>query len=93
MARFAGEFVPPDLSAPFVRKVAAASLETLAMSALGTLLAAAAGLLLALPASRTHEGDPARAFLAHWGDRDYTVRVYSSGSMVVVPGDRRSEVP
>jgi hypothetical protein len=39
------------------------------------------------------EGDPARAFLAHWGDRDYTVRVYSSGSMVVVPGDRRSEVP
>ena len=61
MARFVAEFFPPDLSAVFVRKVAAASLETLAMSALGTLLAAAAGLLLALPASRTHEGDPARA--------------------------------
>ncbi len=61
MARFVAEFFPPDLSAAFVRKVAAASLETLAMSALGTLLAAAAGLLLALPASRTHEGDPARA--------------------------------
>ena len=61
MARFVGEFVPPDLSAAFARKVAAASLETLAMSALGTLLAAAAGLVLALPASRTHQGDPARA--------------------------------
>jgi len=61
MARFVGEFFPPDLSAGFVRKVAFASLETLAMSALGTLLAAAGGLLLALPSSRTHEGDPARA--------------------------------
>ena len=61
MARFVGEFFPPDLAAPFVRKVAAASLETLAMSALGTLLATAAGLLLALPASRTHAGDRARA--------------------------------
>lgn len=61
MARFVGEFFPPDLSAGFIRKVAFASLETLAMSALGTLLAAAGGLLLALPASRTFEGDPARA--------------------------------
>jgi len=60
-ARFIGEFFPPDLSATFVRKVAWASVETLAMSALGTLLAAAGGLLLALPASRTHEGDPAHA--------------------------------
>jgi phosphonate transport system permease protein len=60
MARFVGEFFPLDLSAAFVRKVGAASLETLAMSALGTLLAAGSGLLLALPASRTHEGDPAR---------------------------------
>src|SRR4051812_23681645 len=41
MARFVGEFFPPDLSPAFVRKVAWASLETLAMSALGTLLAAA----------------------------------------------------
>ena len=61
MARFVGEFFPLDLSAAFVRKVGAASLETLAMSALGTLLAAGFGLLLALPASRTHDGDPARA--------------------------------
>ena len=61
MGRFAAEFFPPDLSAAFVRKVVAASAETLAMSALGTLLAAFFGMLLALPASRTHEGDAARA--------------------------------
>jgi len=61
MVRFVGEFFPPDLSAAFVRKVGTASVETLAMSALGTLLAAGCGLLLALPASRTHDGDPARA--------------------------------
>lgn len=63
MARFVGEFFPPDLSPRFVRKVAWGAAETLAMSALGTLLAAAVGLLLALPASRTHEDDaaPARA--------------------------------
>ncbi|HEY4067188.1 MAG TPA: phosphonate ABC transporter, permease protein PhnE [Burkholderiaceae bacterium] len=61
MGRFVGEFFPPDLSPGFLRKVAGASVETLAMSALGTLLAAAGGLLLALPASRTHDGDPARA--------------------------------
>jgi phosphonate transport system permease protein len=54
MARFAGEFFPPDISPPFVRKVAQATAETLAMSALGTLLAALCGLLLALPAARTH---------------------------------------
>ncbi len=61
MARFAGEFFPPDLSGPFVRKVLAASVETLAMSALGTLLAALFGLLLALPASRLHDRDAAWA--------------------------------
>ena len=61
MTRFAGEFVPPDLSAGFVRKAISASGETLAMSALGTLLASAGGLLLALPASRAHVGDRARA--------------------------------
>ena len=61
MARFVGEFFPPDLSPGFLRKVMFASIETLAMSALGTLLAAAGGLLLALPASRTHPGDPAYA--------------------------------
>jgi len=61
MGRFLGEFFPPDLSAPFLRKVGAATLETLAMSALGTLLAAIGGLALALPASRTHAGDRAAA--------------------------------
>jgi phosphonate transport system permease protein len=61
MGRFIGEFFPPDLSPPFVRKVLIASLETLAMSLLGTVLAALAGLVLALPASRLFEGDPARA--------------------------------
>jgi phosphonate transport system permease protein len=61
MARFGGEFFPPDLSPAFTHKVLVAAIETLAMSALGTLLAAAAGLMLALPASRTHAEDPARA--------------------------------
>ncbi len=61
MGRFVAEFVPPDLSAPFVRSVAAAAWETLAMSALGTLLAAGAGVLLALPASRLHAGAAAPA--------------------------------
>jgi phosphonate transport system permease protein len=49
MARFLGEFFPPDLQPAFLHKVAVASLETLAMSALGTGLAALGGLLLALP--------------------------------------------
>jgi phosphonate transport system permease protein len=56
MARFAGEFFPPDTSALFVSKVVQATAETLAMSALGTLVAALFGLLLALPAARTHGG-------------------------------------
>jgi phosphonate transport system permease protein len=60
MARFAGEFFPPDASAPFVHKVAQATAETLAMSALGTILAALFGLLLALPAARTHARAPGR---------------------------------
>jgi len=62
MGRFVAEFFPPDLSAPFVAKVAWGAAETLAMSALGTVLAMAAGLLLALPASRLHDGQrvPAR---------------------------------
>jgi phosphonate transport system permease protein len=59
MARFLGEFFPPDLSPAFLHKVAMGSAETLAMSALGTLLAAAAGLLLALPAARLHAADRA----------------------------------
>ena len=61
MGRFVSEFFPPDFSAPFLRKVAWASAETLAMSALGTLIAAVLGLALALPASRTHDGDRALA--------------------------------
>lgn len=63
MARFVGEFFPPDRSPAFVRKVALASVETLAMSALGTLLAAVAGLLLALPASGSRGGPPTRLLL------------------------------
>ena len=61
MGRFVAEFFPPDVSAPFLRKVAWGTAETLAMSLLGTLLAAAAGLMLALPAARTHAADPALA--------------------------------
>jgi phosphonate transport system permease protein len=60
MGRFLAEFIPPDTSPEFLRRVAVATWETLAMSALGTALAAAAGLLLTLPASRTHADDPAR---------------------------------
>ncbi len=56
MGRFVAEFFPPDLSAPFLHKVATATWETLAMSAVGTVLAALAGLLLGLAASRAHLG-------------------------------------
>ena len=59
MARFVGEFFPPDVSPAFLRRLLTASLETLAMSALGTVLAAVLGLALALPASRTHAGERA----------------------------------
>ena len=59
MGRFIGEFFPPDLSPAFTSKLLVGAWETLAMSVLGTALAAALGLALALPASRTHEGDPA----------------------------------
>jgi phosphonate transport system permease protein len=52
MARFGGEFFPPDLSPKFLHKVAWATVETLAMSALGTLLAALLAAGLALLASR-----------------------------------------
>ena len=61
MARFVGEFFPPDFSSAFVRKVAYATWETLAMSAVGTVLAGMFGLALALPASRTHPTDRALA--------------------------------
>jgi phosphonate transport system permease protein len=52
MGRFLAEFFPPDLSPKFLRKVAWATVETLAMSALGTLLAAVMAGSLALLASR-----------------------------------------
>ena len=61
MGRFIGEFFPPDVSQPFLGKVAWATLETLAMSALGTVLAAGLGLALALPAARMHAADRAWA--------------------------------
>ena len=51
MKKFAGEFFPPDVSAPFLAKTAWAALQTLAVSALGTLLAGLAGAALALPAA------------------------------------------
>ncbi|MEJ7686734.1 MAG: phosphonate ABC transporter, permease protein PhnE [Variovorax sp.] len=51
MARFVGEFFPPDLSPAFLSKTAWGALQTLAVSALGTLLAFVGGALLALPAS------------------------------------------
>lgn len=60
MGRFLAEFMPPEVSTPFLAQVAKAAWETLAMSALGTGLAAAAGLVLALPASRLHAADSAR---------------------------------
>ncbi len=44
-------FAPPDLSLPFLERIAVATLETLAMSAVGTLIAAVLGLVLALPAA------------------------------------------
>ena len=51
MRKFAAEFFPPDVSAPFLTKAGWAALQTLAISALGTLLAALAGAALALPAA------------------------------------------
>ena len=60
MARFLGELFPPNTDLEFLKKLLPAALETLAMSALGTLIAAALGLVLALPASKTHDADPAR---------------------------------
>jgi phosphonate transport system permease protein len=57
MARFVGEFFPPDLSQPFLSRVWKGTLETFAMSLLGTVLAMAMGLLLALPAARSPAAD------------------------------------
>ena len=57
MARFFGEFAPPDLAGPFVSRMVKAGWETLAMSALGTLLATVFGLALAVPASAPLAGN------------------------------------
>lgn len=51
MARFVAEFFPPDLSAPFLRQVGFAALQTLAVSLLGTAIPMVLGGLLALPAA------------------------------------------
>jgi len=59
IGRFLGELLSPNLSSPFLSKLAIASLETLAMSAVGTVIAVFFGLLLALPASRSYAGDRA----------------------------------
>ncbi len=60
MGAFIAELLRLELGTTFIGKVLRAALETLAMSAMGTLLAVIFGLLLALPASKTHEADPAR---------------------------------
>ncbi len=60
MGKFLSELLQPESSPAFLKKLLAATLETLAMSAVGTLLAVVLGLALALPASKTYEGDPAR---------------------------------
>ena len=60
MGRFLAELTQLEGSPPFLKKLFMAALETLAMSAVGTLLAVVLGLALALPASKTHDGDPAR---------------------------------
>lgn len=51
MWKYVVSFFPPDLSAAYLRRVAAATLETIAISAIGTAIATVLGLLLALPAA------------------------------------------
>ena len=51
MAKFVGEFFPPDLSPGFVAKAAWGALQTFAVAAVGTLLAVIAASALALPAA------------------------------------------
>lgn len=51
IAEFATGFLNPAMDATFLRKLAYATLETLAISWLGTLIACVFGLLVALPAS------------------------------------------
>jgi len=51
MWKYVVSFFPPDLSAGYLQRVAAATLETIAISAIGTAIATVLGLLLALPAA------------------------------------------
>jgi phosphonate transport system permease protein len=51
MGQYVAKFFPPDLSAPFLWKVAVGAAETVAISLISTLLAAVGGMLLALPAA------------------------------------------
>jgi phosphonate transport system permease protein len=60
MGRYAGEFLAPDLSLPFLARLAHAALETLAMSVLGTAIAALLAALLCLPAARFAGRAPGR---------------------------------
>jgi phosphonate transport system permease protein len=66
MGHFVAEFFPLESSPGFLRKLGAATLETLAMSALGTLLATAAAAALCLPAAGAA---PGAAAIARWGVR------------------------
>ena len=51
MAKFIGEFFPPDMSPAFVAKAAWGALQTFAVAAIGTLLAVVGGAALGLPAA------------------------------------------
>jgi len=51
MAKFVGEFFPPDVSPAFVAKAAWGALQTFAVAAIGTVLAMLGGGALALPAA------------------------------------------
>jgi phosphonate transport system permease protein len=56
MGEFVGGFFPPEIGAPFMARIAQATVETLAMSAIGTLIAVVAGLALALMAGAPERG-------------------------------------
>lgn len=60
MGKFLSELTSPTADPVFLKKLWVATFETFAMSLVGTAIAATLGLLLALPASKTHDGDPAR---------------------------------
>ena len=51
MAKFVGEFFPPDVAPAFLAKAAWGALQTFAVAAVGTLLAVAFGAAIALPAA------------------------------------------